>query len=53
LVTRPFPQWTIQRASQVAYDLEGQREAAAELAECPALAAPWRDWLAQRLKGLR
>lgn len=45
LVERPFPQWTIARVNVVAYQPRKHKEAVAELAACPFLAASWREWL--------
>jgi len=44
LVDRPHPRWTIDAVNAVAYTREGvvDRDAARELASCPALADAWR-----------
>jgi len=48
LVDRPYPEWTIQRANDVAYAPADERDAMAvrALAACPALSVAWREWLA-------
>ncbi len=42
LIERPFPQWTVARATEVMLHRREDRQAAAELAECPLLASDWR-----------
>jgi MOSC domain-containing protein YiiM len=51
LLERPYPEWTIARASRV---MRGRRQdpaAAGELAGCELLAASWRDRLAEAATG--
>ena len=45
LTDRPYPQWTVRRAAQVMEDRKSRLDEAALLAECPALAANWRERL--------
>jgi MOSC domain-containing protein YiiM len=45
LTDRPYPQWTVRRAAQVMVERASREEEAALLAECPALAANWRERL--------
>jgi MOSC domain-containing protein YiiM len=45
LVNRPYPEWTVRRAAQVALNRKGRPEEARALAACEALSAGWRDWL--------
>lgn len=49
LVAREFPNWTIQRVSEIIYNLEENREEAARLAQCEALAEGLRCHLAERI----
>jgi MOSC domain-containing protein YiiM len=42
LVERPFPEWTIARVNEVAYQTRDP-QAAARLAGCPLLSPGWRD----------
>ena len=51
LLERPFPEWTVAYASEIMHRKGGDRELAARLAACPALAASWRDTLLARAKG--
>jgi MOSC domain-containing protein YiiM len=45
---RPFPHWTITRANQIMHHNLNNREAAAELANCPLLASNWQRTLLNR-----
>ena len=45
LVDRPYPQWTVRRAAEVMLERRAREDEAALLAECPALAANWRERL--------
>jgi MOSC domain-containing protein YiiM len=45
LVDRPYPQWTVRRTAEVMLERNAREEEAALLAECPALAANWRERL--------
>ena len=47
LLERPYPEWTVARATQVMRGRRQDREAAGELAGCEVLAASWRDRLAE------
>ncbi len=49
VISNPLPDWTIQRANRVMYDLADDREAAAELAAVEPLANSWKRQLAKRL----
>jgi len=42
LIERPFPHWTVARASEVMHRRRDDPAAAAELAACPLLSASWR-----------
>ena len=46
LLERPFPQWTVARATEVMNRRREDPDAAAELAACPLLSAVWRETLA-------
>ena len=46
LLDRPYPEWTVKRATFVMRHRRQGRAAAGELAACEALAAVWRDHLA-------
>ncbi len=48
LLERSFGQWTVARANQVMHRDRSDRNAAAALAECPALSVSWRDTLRKR-----
>jgi MOSC domain-containing protein YiiM len=45
LLDRPYPQWTIARATEVERLRRSDHAAALELATCPLLNVAWRDWL--------
>ena len=45
LTDRPYPQWTVRRTAQVMEERKARADEAALLAECPALAANWRERL--------
>ncbi len=45
LLERPFPQWTVARATEIMHRRNEDREAAMALAACPALSAVWRESL--------
>lgn len=45
LTGRPYPQWTVRRTAQVMVQRASREEEAALLADCPALAADWRERL--------
>jgi len=45
LLERPFPQWTVARATGIMHRCREDREAAVALAACPALSAAWRESL--------
>jgi len=49
LVERPYPQWPVVLASELLRPGNGREAEAAELAQCPALAAAWRDVIRYRL----
>ena len=51
LLERPYPEWTVTRASRVMRHRQQDREAAGELAGCEVLAASWRDRLAEAAAG--
>jgi MOSC domain-containing protein YiiM len=51
LLERPYPQWTVARATQVMRGRRHDRAAAGELAGCELLAASWRDRLAEAAAG--
>ena len=51
LLERPYPEWTVTRASRVMRHRQQNREAAGELAGCEVLAASWRDRLAEAAAG--
>lgn len=51
LLERPFPEWTVTRATFVMRHRKQGRTAAGELAGCEALAASWRDRLAEAAAG--
>jgi MOSC domain-containing protein YiiM len=51
LLERPFPAWTVSRASQVMRARKHDPVAAGDLAGCDALAASWRDRLAEAAAG--
>lgn len=48
LVERPLPEWPVERANILMHRRKQDREAAAELAASPLLAASWRATLAKR-----
>jgi MOSC domain-containing protein YiiM len=52
LLARPYPTWTVARASAVMYERPGRRELLAELANLPPLAQAWREELLSRLASL-
>jgi MOSC domain-containing protein YiiM len=45
LIDRPYPQWTVRRTAQVMVERASREEEAVLLADCPALAANWRERL--------
>lgn len=45
---RPYPEWTIARANQIMHQSTTDREAALDLANCPALSANWQQTLFKR-----
>jgi MOSC domain-containing protein YiiM len=45
LTDRPYPQWTVRRTAQVMEERKARADEAALLAECPVLAANWRERL--------
>jgi MOSC domain-containing protein YiiM len=49
LTDRPYPQWTVRRTAQVMLERAAREEEAALLADCPALAANWRERLRKAL----
>jgi MOSC domain-containing protein YiiM len=49
LVERPFPEWTITTANQLAYGARLDAERAIRFAECPLLAPEWRNGILYRL----
>jgi MOSC domain-containing protein YiiM len=51
LLERPYPEWTVARATQVMRGRRHDPEAAGALAACEALAASWRDRLAEAAAG--
>ena len=51
LLERPYPEWTVARATQVMRGRRHDPEAAGTLAGCEALAASWRDRLAEAAAG--
>ena len=51
LVDRPFPQWTIAAANLLMHHQTDNREAARDLANCPALSSRWRVKLSKRAAG--
>ena len=51
LLDRPYPEWTAKRATFVMRHRNQGRTAAGELAGCEALAAVWRDRLAEAAAG--
>lgn len=51
LLERPYPEWTVKRATFVMRHRQQGRTAAGELAGCEALAASWRDRLAEAAAG--
>ena len=51
LLERPYPEWTVARASQVMRGRRQDPEAAGALAACELLAASWRDRLAEAAAG--
>jgi MOSC domain-containing protein YiiM len=52
LVERPFPEWTVARATQVMRYRTQDREAAGALGACEALAMSWRARLQEAAAGL-
>ncbi len=46
---RPHPEWTVTRTNAVMYDRTTDRLLVRQLAECPALAASWREGLRARV----
>ena len=48
LASRPFPQWTIARANLLMHHQTEDRDAARDLANCPALSSRWRVKLGKR-----
>jgi len=51
LLKRPYPEWTVKRATFVMRHRQQGRTVAGELAGCEALAASWRDRLAEAAAG--
>jgi len=51
LVERPHPAFSIAHANRVMHPAPDDREAARELAECPALSGSWKDALWHRVQG--
>lgn len=51
LLDRPYPEWTVARATQVMRGRRHDPEAAGALAGCDLLAASWRDRLAEAAAG--
>jgi MOSC domain-containing protein YiiM len=51
LLERPYPEWTVARATRVMRGRTRDRAAAGALAGCEVLAASWRDRLAQAAAG--
>ena len=51
LLERPYPEWTVTRATQVMRGRLQDRDAAGALAGCELLAASWRDRLAEAAAG--
>ena len=49
LLHQPFPEWSVTRANQVMHRDRCDREAAAALAQCPALSESWRETLLRRV----
>ncbi len=49
LLDRPFPQWTVARASNIMHRRDQDLKALASLAACPLLAPGWRNKLAERI----
>jgi MOSC domain-containing protein YiiM len=47
VVARPHPEWPVRRAARVMVERARDRESAAELSRCPALAPDWRATLAK------
>ena len=45
---RPFPEWTVGRANQIMHHELNNRQAAADLANCPLLSPSWRQTLLKR-----
>jgi MOSC domain-containing protein YiiM len=45
LTDRPYPQWTVRRSARVMLERKARADEASLLAECPALAANWRERL--------
>lgn len=48
LVSRPYPQWTVAAANLLMHHQTEDREAARDLANCPALSSRWRMKLSNR-----
>lgn len=48
LCDRPYPQWTVALANQIMHHNQGDRAAAAELAQCPLLSRNWQEKLLKR-----
>ena len=46
LIERPYPQWTVARATEIMHRRREAPAAAAELAACPLLSTAWRETLA-------
>jgi MOSC domain-containing protein YiiM len=51
LEARPRPEWSIERANRVMYQMRGDRDAAAELAAVPELSMSWREEMVRRAGG--
>lgn len=51
LVSRPHPQWTVAVANLIMHHRTGDRNAAQDLANCPALSSRWRIKLSKRAAG--
>jgi MOSC domain-containing protein YiiM len=52
LLARPFPEWTVARATAVMRD-RADRAGAAALAACPLVSAAWRSTLSERAAAVR
>jgi MOSC domain-containing protein YiiM len=50
LTARPFPEWTIEKVLQLAFEDDAPRDQVRKLASCPALPPGWRRLLERRLR---